>query len=175
MKSSIVALSLLAMSAAFSSTTYAQDKNANKESIKFIKATVQGNIAEVDVGKLAQENGKSDAVKQYGAMLEKEHGAANEKAKQAASSLGVEPPTGSSVGQKATYLKLKVLSGDTFDRSFAKGMVKDHEKDINVYQKAAMRNDAAGTYAKETLPTLQQHLKAAQSLNQQVQMKQSMR
>jgi putative membrane protein len=175
MKSSIAALSLLAMSVAFSSTTFAQDKNANKESVKFIKAAVEGNIAEIDAGKLAQEKGKSDGVKQYGAMLEKEHGAANEKAITAAKSLGVDPPTGSSVGQKATYLKLKVLSGDTFDRNFSTGMVKDHEKDIKEYQKASMRNDAAGTYAKETLPTLQQHLKAAQSLNQQVQMKQSMR
>lgn len=142
---------------------------------QFIKAAIQGNIAEVDAGKLAQEKGKSDAVKQYGAMLEKEHGAANEKAIAAAKSLGVEPPTGSGVGQKATYLKWKILSGDTFDRSFAKGMVKDHEKDIKEYQKASLKGDGAGDYAKETLPTLQMHLKAAKSLNQQVQMKQSMR
>lgn len=175
MKLYIIAAALLATSVACSSSALAQDKNANKDSVKFIKAAVQGNIAEVDAGKLAQEKGKSDGVKQYGAMLEKEHGAANEKAVAAAKSLGVDPPTGSSVGQKATYLKLKVLSGDTFDRSFAKSMVKDHEKDIKEYQKASMRNDAASTYAKETLPTLQQHLKAAQSLNQQVQMKQSMR
>jgi putative membrane protein len=172
---SFIAASLLATTLAFSSSAFAQEKSANKDSIKFIKAAIEGNIAEVDAGKLAQEKGKSDGVKQYGAMLEKEHGAANEKAIAAARSLGVDPPTGSSVGQKATYLKLKVLSGDTFDRSFAKGMVKDHEKDIKEYQKASMRNDAAGAYAKEMLPTLQHHLKAAQSLNQQAQMKQSMR
>ena len=34
------------------------------------------NIAEIDVGKLAQEKGKNPAVKQYGAMLVKDHGAA---------------------------------------------------------------------------------------------------
>ena len=154
---------------------FAQDKDANQDSVKFIKAAIHGNIAEVNAGKLAQERGKSDAVKQFGTMLEKDHAAANEKAIAAAKSLGVDPPTGSSVGQKATYVKWKVLSGDTFDRSFAKGMVKDHEKDIKEYQKAASKTDAAGTYAKETLPTLQMHLKAARSLNQQVQMKQSMR
>jgi putative membrane protein len=176
MKQSILAAGLLAAAAfAFSAPAFAQDKNADKESVKFIKAAIQGNIAEVDAGKLAQEKGKSDGVKQYGAMLEKDHGAANEKAIAAAKSLGVEPPTGSSVGEKATYVKLKVLTGDTFDRSFAKGMVKDHEKDIKEYQKAAAKRDAAGAYAKETLPTLQSHLKAAQTLNQQVQMKQSMR
>lgn len=175
MKQSILAAGLLATALVFSSSAFAQDKNANKESVKFIKAAIQGNIAEVDAGKLAQEKGKSDGVKQYGAMLEKEHGAANEKAIAAAKSLGVDPPTGSSIGQKTTYAKWKILQGDTFDRSFAKGMIKDHEQDIKEYQKAATRNDASGAYAKETLPTLHMHLKAAQSLNQQVQMKQSMR
>jgi putative membrane protein len=76
---------------------------------------------------------------------------------------------------RAAYLKLKVLSGDSFDRSFAKAMVKDHEADIKEYQKASSQSDAAGAYAKETLPTLQHHLQEAQSLNQQVQMRQSMR
>lgn len=175
MKQSFLVAALLATAVAFSGTAVAQDKNANKDSVKFIKAAIQGNIGEVDAGKLAQEKGKSDAVKQYGAVLAKDHGAANEKAIAAAKSLGVDPPTGSSVGQKAIYVKWKILSGDTFDRSFAKGMVQDHEKDIKEYQKAASKNDAVGAYAKETLPTLQQHLKAAQSLNQQVQMNQSKR
>jgi putative membrane protein len=157
------------------SAAMAQSKTADKDSQKFIKAAIEGNYAEVDVGKLAQEKGKNDAVKQFGAMLVKDHGAANDKAKQVAAKLGVEPPTGSGVSHKAEYLKLKVLSGDTIDRSFAKGMVKDHEADIKEYQKAAAKSDAAGAFAKETLPTLQEHLKHAQQLNQQVQMKQSMR
>jgi putative membrane protein len=50
-------------------------------------------------------------VKQYGAMLVKDHGEHKSKAEQVASQLGVEPPTGSSLMQKATYAKLKLLSG----------------------------------------------------------------
>src|SRR5471032_708999 len=101
----------LAAAMAFSATaTLAQDKTADKDSQKFIKAAIKGNYAEIDVGKLAQEKGKSDAVKQFGAMLVKDHSAANEKAKQVASQIGVTPPTGASVSAKAEYLKLKVLS-----------------------------------------------------------------
>lgn len=179
MKSSIRAIgqaAVLAAAIAFSvSAAMAQDKTADKDSVKFIKAAIQGNYAEVDAGKLAQDKGKSDTVKQYGAMLVKDHSAANDKAIAAAKQLGVDPPTGSGVTAKAEYLKLKVLLGDSFDRSFAKGMVKDHENDIKEYQKESAKTDAAGSYAKELLPTLQNHLKAAQSMNQQVQMKQSMR
>lgn len=152
----------------------AQTKQADKDSQKFIKAAIQGDIAEVDVGKLAQEKGQSDAVKQYGAMLVKDHGAHKTKAEEVAKQLGVEPPTGSSLGAKTTYAKLKLLSGKSFDKSFAKSMVKDHQDDIKEYKKEASKSDVAGQLAKETLPTLQHHLQAAQQLTARTQ-KQSSR
>jgi putative membrane protein len=43
------------------------------------------------------------------------------------------------MSEKATYLKLKVLSGDSFDNAFAKAMVSDHEGDIKEYQKEAQK------------------------------------
>ena len=146
-------------------------QSPDPESQSFIKTAIQGNISEIDVGKLAQKKGKNPAVKQYGAMLVKDHSAANSKAKKAAKSVKITPPTGSSMGEKATYLKLKVLSGDSFDNSFAKAMVSDHESDIKEYQKEAQKADAVGAYAKESLPTLQKHLQAAQKLEQQLEQK----
>jgi len=153
----------------------AQTKQASKQSQKFIKEAIRGDIAEIDVGKLAQEKGQNDAVKQYGAMLVKDHGAHKAKAEEVASELGVKLPTGSGMGSKATYAKLKILSGSTFDRSFAKAMVKDHQEDIKEFQKESSQNDAAGKLARETLPTLQKHLEAAQSLEKQTAQKQSSR
>lgn len=152
-----------------------QAQQPDKDSQKFIKAAIEGNNAEIEVGKLAQQKGQTDAVKQYGAMLVKDHGDANAKAQQVARQLNVEPPTGTSLGQKATYAKLKVLSGESFDKSFAKSMVSDHQSDIKEYQEEAQKSDAAGNFAKEALPTLQKHLTEAQKLEQQVSQKQSSR
>ncbi|MGB6352290.1 MAG: DUF4142 domain-containing protein [Pseudolabrys sp.] len=142
----------------------AQTKQADRESQKFIKAAIQGDIAEIDAGKLAQEKGQSDAVKQFGAMLVKDHAEHKAKAEEIASQLGVTPPTGSGFGEKATYAKLKLLSGASFDKSFAKSMVSDHQNDIKEYKKEASKSDAAGQLAKDTLPVLQKHLQAAQQL-----------
>ncbi|HYC17321.1 MAG TPA: DUF4142 domain-containing protein [Pseudolabrys sp.] len=153
----------------------AQTKQADKDSQKFIKAAIEGDIAEIDAGKLAQEKGQNDAVKQYGAMLVKDHTEHKAKAEEVASKLGVEPPTGSSFGAKATYAKLKVLSGAMFDRSFAKSMVSDHQEDIKEFKKESSKDDPAGQLAKESLPVLQKHLQAAQSLEKQVAQKQSSR
>jgi putative membrane protein len=151
-----------------SNQTQAQKPKADKDSQSFIKNAIEGNIAEVDAGKLAQQKGKSEAVKKFGEMLVSDHGKANTEAKAAAKEVGVEPPTSASIGEKATYLKLKVLSGDAFDKSFASTMVSDHKKAIEDYKKEAGKSDAVGQYAKQTLPTLQKHLQEAQEIQQQL-------
>jgi putative membrane protein len=59
-----------------------------------------------------------------------------------------------------------MLSGDAFDRAFGNGMVTDHQSDIKEFRKEALKDDRAGAFAKESLPTLQNHVQAAQSLTQ---------
>ena len=138
---------------------------ADTASQKFIKEAIQGNLAEVAVGKLAQDKGKSDGVRSFGQMLATDHSAANQKATTVANTLGVTPPTEPNKKQKTTYDKLAKLSGDAFDREFAKAMVQDHKKDIKEFEKEAKKSDdPAAAFAKETLPTLHKHLETAQSL-----------
>jgi putative membrane protein len=161
-----VAAALVLPGAAFAQSN--QNRQVDSATKKFITGAIQGDLAEIDVGKLAQEKGTDPSVKEFGQMLVKDHGAHKEKAEQLAKQMGVEPPSGLSVTQKTTYLKLKVLSGATFDRSFANSMVKDHQADIKKYQKQSGKKDQTGAFAKETLPTLQEHLKKAQEVAQKV-------
>ena len=59
------------------------------------------------------------------------------------------PPTASAVSDKAGYLKLKMLSGDGFDKAFAKDMVEDHQKDIKEFQKEAAKRGQSLTPGSE--------------------------
>jgi putative membrane protein len=157
---------LLSVTAAF-----AQDKTGGKAggkaSQKFLTEAIQGNFAESQMGELAQKNGQSQEVKSYGQMLATDHKAANQKATAAATSQGMNPPAGPNAKQKADYDKMAKMNGAAFDKMFAQHMVQDHRKDIKAYGKAAKKQDAAGQYAQETLPTLQKHLENAQSLQKQ--------
>jgi putative membrane protein len=137
---------------------------ADKASEAFIKKAVEGNFAEIEMGKLAQSNGQSDGVKSYGQMLIADHSAANDKAMQAAKSLGVTPPSGPSKKQQADHDKMAKMKGAAFDQMFAKDMVTDHKNDIAEYKKESSKNDAAGSYAKDSLLVLQKHLERAQAL-----------
>ena len=132
---------------------------------KFVMKATQGNLAEVQMGQLAQANGQSADVKSFGQMLQTDHSAANQKLSAVAGQMGVTPPTEPSKKQKADHDKMSKLSGDKFDRAFAKHMVMDHKKDIADYKKQAkMKNDPTAGYASDTLPTLEKHLETAQSL-----------
>jgi putative membrane protein len=149
------------------SMTAAQAQSADKASQKFMTNAMEGDYAEIDVGKLAQEKGTTQAVKDFGAKLVADHGKNLSMAKQVASQVGVKDPGGASISDKAEYLKLKVMSGATFDRTFAKDMVSDHQKEIKDFQQQAAKTGPTADFAKQTLPTLQDHLQIAQSLTQQ--------
>jgi|SRR5215203_621267 putative membrane protein len=132
---------------------------------KFITKAIEGNLAEIQLGQLAQQKGASDGVRNFGQQLVADHSAANKSATTVAGQMGVTPPSEPDKKHKALYERMSKLSGDAFDRQFVKHMVDDHRTEIAEHQKEAKRpkSPAAG-YAKETLPTLQQHLQTAQSL-----------
>jgi putative membrane protein len=132
----------------------------------FLKNAAEGGISEVELGQLAQQKATNSAVKDFGAMMVKDHTAANEKLKALAASKQVSLPDSSSVMQKATRTKLNMLSGDTFDKSYIKGMIEDHKTDIKEFQKEASqgKDPEARAFAAATLPTLQGHLTSIQSI-----------
>ena len=136
----------------------------DKMSDAFLKKAIEGNLAEVQMGDLAQKNGQSADVKAFGKMLSDDHSAANQKAMDAAKNMGVTPPTEPNRKQKADYDKMSKVTGSKFDKMFARDMVQDHKKDLAEYKKEAKQKNAAGQYAAGEVDTLQKHLDTAQGL-----------
>jgi putative membrane protein len=132
----------------------------------FYKKAAEGGLAEVELGKLAQDKSPTQSVKEFGSMMIKDHSAANEKLKAIAEAKSIKLPTNPSVGQMATKTKLEVLSGKTFDKSYIKGMVADHKEDIKEFQKEASEGQDADAkaFAAATLPTLKAHLKKIEAI-----------
>ncbi|HEY2780635.1 MAG TPA: DUF4142 domain-containing protein [Steroidobacteraceae bacterium] len=134
--------------------------------LSFYRAAAEGGLAEVEMGNMAQQQARSESVKEFGALMVKDHSAANEKLKQIAESKNITLPANTSVEEMATKAKLKVLSGSSFDKSYIKGMIKDHQEDIAEFKKEATtgRDPDARAFASATLPTLEAHLKKIQSI-----------
>jgi putative membrane protein len=137
---------------------------------QFAKKTAQGGIAEVKLGQLAQEKGTSDSVKKFGQRMVEDHTKAGDELKRAAAQENITLPDEVSAKDKATYNSLSKLSGAAFDRAYARDMVKDHEEVVADFNKEANGGNSAAirNFATQTLPTLQDHLKEAKEMRQNV-------
>lgn len=134
----------------------------------FYKKAAEGGLAEVDAGNLAQQKSNNQSIKDFAAMMVKDHGAANDKLKGIASSKNISLPTSPGIGQMATKAKLDVLSGDTFDKSYIKAMIKDHQQTIALFKKEVTsgQDPDARAFAAATLPTVRSHLKQIRAIAQ---------
>ena len=136
----------------------------------FVKKAAEGSLTEVELGKLAQEKGSSEAVKEFGKKMVDDHTKSSEAIAQVASKVSVEVPSELPKGGRKAKEKLAKLSGPEFDKAYAKLMLNDHREDVDSFTQAARYGTAPDVkeFAVKTLPTLQQHRKMAEELEASV-------
>lgn len=133
---------------------------------KFLMDAIRTDVAEVRLGELATQRGQSEGVRHFGHMLATDHAKSMDKTSDLAKSLKVAVPTEASADAQKEYESLVRLSGGAFDTAFINAMIKGHRDAIASFKKEAEDGDdvdVAGL-ARETLPTLEEHLAMAQSL-----------
>jgi putative membrane protein len=151
-----------------SQTATADNKSSADET--FAKKAAAGGMAEVKLGQLAEERGTNPAVKNFGRRMVQDHSKANNELKNTTSRENIELPADMDKSDQATYDRLSKLSGDAFDKAYARDMVKDHSKDVSEFQKEAKngRDENIKNFAAQTLPTLQSHLNQARQMEEAV-------
>ena len=139
---------------------------ADSPDASFMKSAAEGGISEVELGQLAQQKASNPSVKDFGAMMVRDHTAANDKLKALAASEQVSLPESPSLMQKASKSKLNMLSGESFDKAYVKDMIDDHKDDIKEFQKEISdgKDPRVKAFASATLPTLQMHLQKVESI-----------
>ena len=139
----------------------------------FVEKAAMGGMAEVQLGQLAQQKASNDQVKQFGARMVQDHGKANDELKKVASDKGIELPASLDKKHEKELQRLQKLSGAEFDRAYMKHMVGDHKKDVSEFEKESKsgKDAAIKGFAAKTLPTLQEHLKLAKSVDEAVKSK----
>ena len=134
----------------------------------FIVKAAKGGMAEVELGKLAQQKATSVQVKNFGEHMIQDHSQANEKLKKLASTKGVGLPPDLDDKHKAVMQTLQKLSGGEFDREYMKQMVADHRETVADFRKQAEsgKDTELKTFAASSLPKLEEHLRMAESTSQ---------
>jgi putative membrane protein len=142
-----------------------------QEDMDFAMEAAQGGLKEVRLGELAQQQGKAQAVKDFGQRMVQDHGAANDKLKQIAEQKGIELPQDLPEEAQSTLEELQQQQqGSEFDQAYMDEMVSDHEDDAAAFEdyiENAQDQDLRA-FAEETLPILQEHLEMAKQTQEQV-------
>jgi putative membrane protein len=148
------------------STLAKPSPSVHADDAKFLKEAAEGGMAEVELGQLAVQKAASPQVKQFAERMVEDHGKANDQVHELALQKSIRLPKRPSAKNAAAKARLEKLSGDEFDRAYMADMVADHKKDVADFQResSAAHDPAVKNFATQTLPTLQDHLKQAQSI-----------
>jgi len=140
--------------------------NLNSHDRDFLMDAAMDGLMEVELGRLAAQQGTSDAVKQFGQRMVDDHTQANTELMSLASGKGITLPTELGEKHRQRVTKLSGMSGAEFDRAYVRMMVSAHNKDVAEFEKQSNRGADADlkAFAAKTLPILREHQQMARAL-----------
>lgn len=130
---------------------------------EFADTVAASDAYEIAAGKLAQEKATDPALKQFGAMMVKDHTASTAKLKAAAAkaSPAVTPSPALTAEQEAMLKTLRDAKGADFDNAYRTQQIAGHQKALTALQTYQSSGDVASLkqFASDASAVVQSHLK----------------
>jgi len=147
-----------------------EDRDAKEDDSEFLVDAAEIDLAEIEIGKLAQQKSTNAGVKSLGKMLVDAHEKSAAELKALADSKNFSLPTSITEDGKEAYDKLNKETGTDFDKKFVDAAVDAHEKAIDKFKIAAENaNDAEiKAWASKNVNTLREHLQHAKLLKEEI-------
>lgn len=138
----------------------------------FAQQAALSGLAEIELGRLAQQRASSDAVRQFADHIVNDHTRANADLKQLARNQGITLPADLDQQHRQLLDTLSRQRGQDFDRQFVQQMIDDHQQAVNLFDTEARtgQNSELRAWAAHTVPVLRDHLRMAQDLQNQINM-----
>jgi len=133
----------------------------------FIGTAAMDGLAEVEHGRLAAQNASSPEVKRFAQRMIDDHSKAGDELKRLAVQKEITLATKLDDEHRAMHEQLAALKGAAFDKAYMSHMAKAHLEAVKLFQQEATagQDSDVKAWASKTLPTLQEHVKLASSIN----------
>jgi putative membrane protein len=130
---------------------------------KFLTDAAKAGMMEIQMGRLGQSAGSSEAVKAFAKRMVDDHSKADSELKALAQEKKIDFPLDHSASMPTPLIGME---GEAFDKAYAKQAVADHEKAVALFQNEAKSGSDPDVkaWANSMLSTLQSHLDAAKGL-----------
>lgn len=147
-----------------------QKQQVSRQDQQFAKDAAAGNMLEVRLGEIAGDQAEDQQVKDLAKRMVDDHQSASDTLMQTARSLNIDIPQSLPDEEQQTLNRFEQMQGQEFDREYIRFMVEDHDKEVDAYRTQAEQgqNQDLKQYAEDTLPTLEEHLKQARQIGQQM-------
>ncbi|WP_090631950.1 DUF4142 domain-containing protein [Parapedobacter indicus] len=142
----------------------------NEKDGDFAVKAADAGLAEVELGKLAQEKATDPRVKDFAQMMVNDHQKANDELMTIATRHNITLPPVISKDQADKQRKLREKSGAEFDKEYIDMMVKDHNKVVSLFEDASSdaQNADLKAFASKTLPILKKHHEDATAIRDSI-------
>lgn len=132
----------------------------------FIKEATSGGLMEVELGRYAQQNAQNPRVRNFGAMMVRDHSQANDELKAILTQKNLNVPATMEDNHRNKMNDIQKKTGADFDKEYMGEMVDDHEKDVDKFKRYAENgNDPElKAFAAKTLPVLLMHQDSAKKI-----------
>lgn len=162
---------VIAVGAGSMSSLHAQGTpNDVKADSQFIRDVASTNLAEIQLGKLAQKKATNSAVKDFATRMVAEHTQMELQWANTVSKSGMPFQPGITAQQQQAATQLQAVSGPDFDRAYMSAMIQGHETAASALQNGSQtaHSTVVRDLATSALPTVQQHLSMARQVGSQV-------
>jgi putative membrane protein len=142
----------------------------NQQDRLFLEQAGIGGMAEVALGRLAEQRGQNAAVKDFARRMVQDHGKANDQLANIAHGVNVPVPQGPDPEQRTMQEQLEKLSGASFDVAYVRGQVGEHQKTsvLLAWEIGSGQDAELKRFAADTLPVVLDHLQMARDLVSQL-------
>jgi putative membrane protein len=129
----------------------------------FLRNAAEINMSEVVLGQFAQQKTSAEPVRAFAQRMITDHSNAQQKLRDLAAREDVVLPDLWNTKDVALYSRLAKLSGTEFDHAYIDAMVQGHTQAVQLFkmESKAAASPALRTFASQTLPMLEAHLKLA--------------
>ncbi|MDZ4823093.1 MAG: DUF4142 domain-containing protein [Flavobacteriales bacterium] len=136
------------------------DTNKSEKDAQFLVNAAEINREEISLGKLAQQKGVMNHVKELGKMMETEHGKSLVDLTALAKAKNISLPAAQTENEREAYKKLNDKTGNDFSKAYSNMMVDRHKEAIRLFEKASTdgTDPEIRAWATSMLPALRTHL-----------------
>jgi putative membrane protein len=138
--------------------------SVSDQDIKFATDAATIGMMEIALGNVAQQNSSMKDVKDFGAMMVKDHTSAAGDLQRIADAKRITLPTALSADDQKKVDDMKAKTGKNFDKSYIDMMIDGHKKAADKFQDEINngKNADLRAFATKTLDVIHAHLDSAQ-------------